>query len=307
MKSGARGFRLTALIFTALFIFAVTGCQKKGPVKTETPQAIPVKVAKVELHDINKTLDYIGNIKAQDEAMVYPKVSGKIIEKVKEDGSVVDRGDIIAYIDRDEVGLKFEKAPVTSPLKGIVGRFNADIGSNVTPQTPVALVIDMDKVKIGLDIPEKYLADVSLGQKADIYVDAYLEEKFSGEVTKISPVIDLVTRTMPVEITIENQDHRLKSGMFARVSLVIKEIKDAALVLKEAVMGREPDLYVYTVENGKAVLKDVELGIRQNGYFEIKNGLKQGDTVVVMGQQRLRDGAEVRAEEENIGQKIDNR
>lgn len=297
MKFKTRGFNLTVLVFIVFFIFATFGCQKKEPVKTETPHAVPVKVARVELQDISKTLDYIGNIKAQDEAMVYPKVSGKIIEKVKEDGAVVDKGDTIAYIDRDEVGLKFEKAPVTSPLKGIVGRFNADIGSNVTPQTAVALVVDMDKVKIDLDIPEKYLADVSLGQKADIYVDAYPEEKFSGDVTKISPVIDLVTRTMPVEIIIENKDHRLKSGMFAKVSLVIKEIKDAVLVLKEAVMGKEPDLYVYIVENGKAILKSIELGIRQNGLFEVKKGLSKGDTVVIMGQQRLKDGVEVKTDQ----------
>jgi membrane fusion protein (multidrug efflux system) len=166
----------------------------------------------------------------------------------------------------------------------------------VTPQTAIALVVDMDKVKIALNIPEKYLPDISLNQVADIYVDAYPEERFTGTVTKISPVFDLDTRTAPIKITIDNKGHRLKSGMFARVSLITKEIKGAILVLKEAVMGKEPDLYVYTVEDNMAILKRIKVGIRQNGYFEVKEGLKQGDMVVIMGQQMLKDGAKVKME-----------
>jgi len=285
-------------IFIILIIagFLTAGCQKKENTGMTGPQIIPVKTAEVELKDISKTLDYIGNIKANEEANVYPKVTGKIIEKIKEDGAIVEKGDTIAYVDRDEVGLKFEKAPVTSPLTGVVGRFYSDIGSNVGPATPIALVVDMNKVKIDLNIPEKYLADISLEQKADIYVDAYPGRKFIGIVTKISPVLDMETRSMPVEITINNADHRLKSGMFARVSLIIKEIKNAPVILKEAVMGKEPDIYVYTVDGSRAMLKNIKTGIRQNGYFEVTEGLKQGDSVVIMGQQRLKDGAFVKTE-----------
>jgi multidrug efflux pump subunit AcrA (membrane-fusion protein) len=293
LKVHSSGLTVTFLLVALLF---VPGCQRKAEFKKAESQIVPVKVVKAGLKDIYKTLDYIGDIKAQEEAMVYPKASGKIIDKVKEDGRFVEKGEVIAYIDRDEVGLQFEKLPVTSPLKGVVGRFYVDIGSNVTPQTAIALVVDMDKVKIALNIPEKYLPDISLNQVADIYVDAYPEERFTGTVTKISPVFDLDTRTAPIKITIDNKGHRLKSGMFARVSLITKEIKGAILVLKEAVMGKEPDLYVYTVEDNMAILKRIKVGIRQNGYFEVKEGLKQGDMVVIMGQQMLKDGAKVKME-----------
>ena len=285
-------------IFIILVIagFLAAGCQKKESGGITAPQAVPVKTAEVELRDISKTLEYIGNIKANEEANVYPKITGKIIEKVKEDGMAVEKGDTIAYVDRDEIGLKFEKAPVTSPLAGVVGRFYSDIGSNVSPETPIALVIDMDKVKINLDIPEKYLADISLEQRADIYVDAYPGQRFTGIVTKISPVLDMETRSMPVEITINNMDHKLKSGMFARVSLIIKEIKNAPVILKEAIMGKEPGAYVYVINGDRAMLKNIKTGIRQNGYFEITDGLRQGELVVIMGQQRLKDGAFVKME-----------
>jgi len=287
--------------------FLILGCQKQEAVKQEGPQVVPVKVSQVELKDIYRALEYVGDIKALEEAVIYPKVSGKIIEKVKEDGSVIEKGDAIFYIDRDEVGLKFEKAPVESPIDGVVGRIYVDMGANVTTQTPVALVVSMDKVKIDLDIPERYLSNVSLEQKADIRVDSYPGMEFSGAVTKMSPVLDTETRSMPVEITISNKEHLLKSGMFARVSLVIDEEKQVPLILKESIMGKGENAYVYKVENNKAVLTKVRLGIRQNEYLQVKEGVMQGDLVVIMGQQRLKDGAEVIIEEETRNQSTETR
>lgn len=288
------------MLFQSLTIFCtlifITGCEQKKVTQNEE-ELIPVKVMKIQLKDIQKTLDYVGDIKAQDEAQVYPKVSGKIIEKLKEDGSPINKNETIAYIDRDEVGLQFEKAPVESPLTGIIGRVYVDKGTNVTPQTPIAMVVDIDKVKIELDIPEKYLPRISIGQEAGINVDAYPEEKFKGDVSKISPIVDLDTRTAPIEIIIPNTDHRLKPGMFARAQLIIEVHKNVPVILKEAVVGREPNLYVYIIENKKAVLRKITLGIRQGGSIEIPDGLKEGDLVVIMGQQKLRDGASVIVEE----------
>lgn len=288
---------------TALYIFLLlslcvsAGCTKAKSAAVEK-EVIPVKGIRVEFRDLDEAIDYVGNIKAQDEAMVYPKVSGKIIEKVREDGSFVVKGEVIAYIDRDEVGFKFEKAPVESPLSGVIGRVAMDIGSQVTPQTAIALVVDMSKVKIDLDIPEKYLSRMSLGQDATISVDAYPQEKFSGKVSKISPVVDLSTRTAPIEITVNNLKQQLKSGMFARVSLILEHRKDVPVILKEAIMGKEPSLYVYTIEDNRAMLKKIKLGIRQGPYFEVKEGLKEGDTVVTMGQQKLYENAAVAVETE---------
>ena len=286
------GLRITGLLLSLLLTF---GCQPKTE-KEKATEVIPVKVLKVQLKGLSEALEYTGDIKAQDEAIVYSKVSGKIMEKVKVDGSAVTKGETIAYIDRDEVGLKFEKAPVESPLTGIVGRVYVDIGQNVTIQTPIALVVDMDKVQIDLDTPEKYLPRVSQGLGAQIGVDAYPQKEFLGRVTKISPVVDLATRSAPIEITVDNPEHRLQSGMFAKVRLILAEHKNVPVILKEAVIGKEPDLYVYTIENNQAVLKKITLGIRQGPYYQVRDGLKEGDLVVIVGQQRLRDNAQVSVE-----------
>ncbi len=294
-------FSKTNIYKTVIFLtlsFLALGCMQKEEIKLKEQQFVPVKVSIVKPKDISKTLEYVGDIKAKDEVMVYPKVSGKIIEKVKGEGSPVEKGEVIAYIDRDEVGLKFNKAPIESPLSGVVGRIFVDIGSNINPQVPVSLVLDMTLVKINLDIPEKYLSKIYLGQEAKIKVDAYPSQEFLGKVTQISPVVSLENRSAPIEITLDNLNSLLQSGMFARVSLVLEEHKNVPVILKEAIMGKEPDNYVYVVENNKAAIRKITLGIHQGSQYEVSAGLKENDLVVVLGQQKLYDFAPVMVEME---------
>ena len=81
--------------------------------------------------------------------------------------------------------------------------------------------------------------------------------------------------------------------MFAQVELVIEEHKDAAVILKEAILGKEPDLYVYVVEGEVARQRNIKTGIHYGQEYEITEGLKEGEMVVIMGQQRLYDGTSV--------------
>ena len=278
-----------------LILFPICGCQSQETGQ-KVDDKIPVKVMRVEPMVLCEVLDYSGDVKAQDEALIYPKVSGKIIEKVRDDGSPVNKGEVICYIDRDEVGLRFQKAPVESTLTGVVGKVFVDIGENVNSQTPVAFVVNAEKAKVELDIPEKYISKISLLQEARVRVDAWPEEEFLGKITKISPVIELSTRSATIEVTVDNPERKLRSGMFAKVGIVLEEKQEALAIIKEAVIGREPDTYVFVIENNKASFKKVTLGIREGPYYEIKSGIKKGDLVVVMGQQKLYEGVLVEPE-----------
>ncbi len=274
------------------------GCQKEEK-KAAVPDVIPVKTRLLALENIEKTIDYVGSIKANEEVLVYPKVSGKVIEQIFQVGSSVAKGQPIFYIDRDEVGLKFEQAPVVSPLDGVVGKVFVDIGDHVLPQNPVALVVTLEKVQVVLDIPEIYLPKIFLGQEAAVSVDAYPEQKFTGKITKISPMVNLENRAAPVEITIENPGYLLKSGMFVEVSLTLEKHTAVPVILKESIIGKEPEAYVYTVENNLARMQKVSFGIRKGSLYEVTSGLKEGDLVVVVGQQRLYEGAVVSIDKGN--------
>lgn len=284
------------VVFGAIVIlgFARFYLEKHNTVATTVDTAIPVQVELTRAAEIQKNLEYVGNVRAEEEALVYPKVSGKLIEKIKAEGDAVQKGEILLYVDRDEVGLKFEKAPIESPMNGIVGEITVDVGEHVTPQTVVGLVVKMDRMKIALDIPEVYSSKISLGQEVLLKFDAYPVEAFQGKITKISPIINLANRAFPIEILILNPENKLKSGMFAKVEIIIESHENAITVRKEVILGKEPNAYVYIVENNIAKLRNVKIGIRSADRVEISEGVQKGDLVVVLGQQRLYDGAQVR-------------
>lgn len=274
------------LLFTVLI-----GCGKKA---AEVKVAkIPVKIMEVKLQNIKKTLGYVGNIKAEDEAIVYPKVAGKIIEKVKEKGDKVKEGDILVYIDRDEVGFKFQKSPVETPIDGIVGRIYIDKGTNVSSQTPIALVVNMDTVKALVNISEKYLGRLKKGVEANVKVDAYPDEVFVGKVVSIAPIVDLATRTSEVEIRISNKEHQLKPGMFARVNIILEKKENALIVPIKAVLNENSHKFVFVVNGSIARKREVKTGIYQKDFVEIIEGLNVDEDIIIEGNYGLKDGANI--------------
>jgi len=290
---------ITFVLFLILIGFRVQQriASTKIEQKDAAVEAVPVKIMTVQPQTLQRSLEYIGNVRAQEEAVIYAKVSGKVLEKVREEGTSVQKGETLVLLDRDEVGLTFERAPVESTLTGMVGRVYVDIGTNVTSSVPIALVADMSRVRIEVGIPEKYLPNISMGQPAEIAVDAYPDKGFAGQVSKIAPVVDPATRTALVEVTVENPDNELKPGMFARVRMVAAESRDAAAIPQEAVIGREPEQYAFIIENNKAVLRKISLGLSEGALVEVTDGIRAGEKVVIMGQQRLSDGTTVLPEE----------
>ncbi len=294
MESG-RTWSLIAVLLSVSLI--CQGCGKKQETSASGASRLPVLVMKVVSGDIEDVIEYAGSIKAEKEALVYPRVSGKIIEKARREGDKVAKGEAIAYVDRDEVGLKFERAPVDSPIEGVVGSVYVDVGSSVTPQTPVALVVSGEQVKVNVYVPEKYLPKIRPGQSARILSDVYPGREFQGSIARVSPVLNQDNRAFMVEISIDNGSRELKSGMFVRAHIPLERKQGVPLILKEAVQGRDEDTYVFVADNGTAHIKKVRLGLRSGAYYEVSEGLNPGESVVIMGQQRLRDGTSVSAEE----------
>ena len=179
--------RVARLLAALVSVLLAQGCTKNpsagGGRGADRNAPVAVRLASVRIRDLRLTLDYTANVMAQDEAVVYSRVPGKIMEKCVEDGAPVKKGDILAWVDRDEVGLRYEKAPVESPLSGLVGRVYVDRGVSVTPQTPLAVVVNLDSVRVRLDVPEKYLPQLSTNLTAQISVDAWPDMVFTGQVS----------------------------------------------------------------------------------------------------------------------------
>jgi membrane fusion protein (multidrug efflux system) len=288
--------RKAEIILFLIFIFVgmFTGCEKKEQARQRLP--IAVSVVRAEKETLFDTIHFVGDVKAIDEAEVFPRASGKVKEKLKQDGDLVKKYDILAYVDRDEVGFEFEKLPVESPIDGVVGRVYVDKGMSVSPQTPIALVVNMDTVKVKINVIEKDLPKIAVGQIAKIQADAYPDEVFQGAVERISPVVDLDSRTATAEIMILNTDFRLKPGMFARIKVLVDKREDVLVIPRDAMIRENSSYYVFVVGPDNKVLRQkIETGLNENNKFEVISGLSEGELVVTMGNTLLKPGDIVKA------------
>ncbi|MDO8747536.1 MAG: efflux RND transporter periplasmic adaptor subunit [Candidatus Omnitrophota bacterium] len=260
-------------------------------------EALTVRAVSLKREDLDLVFSYVGNIKARSEARVYSKVNGKLDSYVLNEGDKVQKDETVALVERDETGLKYELAKVSSPIYGIVGKVFLDKGENILAQsTPVALVVDALEVVVRIGIPEQDISYISKGLKAMLKLDSYPGEVFTGEVSKASEVLDAATRTLDVEIILANPDNKLKSGMFARIDILAGKRERVLALPQDALSKEDSSYYAFVVEGGKAKKVKVEIGI-SNDKVEILKGLEENQKVIVFGQQGLRDGALVKVAE----------
>ena len=267
-------------------------------VKEEIP---PVEIQVVETGPLTETLSLTGDVEGIEEIDVYPKASGKLVDIKVEEGERVVSDQILAVIDRDVDGVHFQPAEVTSPVRGIVGRVYLDKGARVSPPdpgpgmgTPILRIVNMDQVKVVVNVIERDFSKIKLNQKAEVSVGAYPDETFTGKIGLISPTIDRITRTASVEIIISNRNHRLKPGMFAKVDIIIREKDDAILIPTYAVLEQSDVNKVFILANGKASSELVQLGADQGELVEVISGVDVGDSLVVAGHHKISSGEAVR-------------
>ena len=255
-------------------------------------EAVPVTVAEVKKVLIEEELQLTGDIRGLNEARLYPKVSGRLLRRIKDAGDIVAKGEVVALIDRDEPALKFEAAEVTSPLDGVLTRYFLDLGQNVTPATPVCEVAVVAPVKIVVRVTERDFPRVHIGMKARFTCDPYPGETFNGRVTKMSNAMDEASRSADVEIEAANPGNKLTPGMFANVNIIIRSKPEALSIPRDSLAATGEMNYVFVVDaSGVARKKNVKIGIIREADAEVLSGLSAGDKVVTLGWYNLTDGA----------------
>ncbi|MGE3489183.1 MAG: efflux RND transporter periplasmic adaptor subunit [Vicinamibacterales bacterium] len=189
-----------------------------------------------------------------------------------------------------ELKINLQNTTVSSPVDGFVGKRNVDPGAMVSQNTPIASVVDISKLKMVVNVVEKDIRLVTVGDSGQVDVDAYPGEKFVGRIARVAPVLDPATRTATMEIEIPNGDQRLKPGMYARVSLVVEERKGTLVAPKTAVIDFENQRGVWVPnEDNRAKFVPVKLGIEDPNRIEIVSGLKEGDRIVTTGAGAVRN------------------
>ena len=187
-----------------------------------------------------------------------------------------------------------ENTTLVAPISGIVTARNYDNG-DMAAGLPVLVIEQIRPVKIMINISENLFARVRKGMKVDVNFEAYGDEVFAGSISRIYPTINNATRTFAAEVTIPNNDERVRPGMFARVTLPYG--KQNRVVTPDRSVNKlmgSGDRYVYVLEaDGTVRYSKIELGRRLGSEWEILSGLESGETVVVKGVNALTNGCKV--------------
>ena len=190
------------------------------------------------------------------------------------------------------LGTQLRKTELRAPFSGAIGLRWTSVGAYLTPNTRVANLQVLDPVLIDFSVPEKYAAIIQPGREVEFRVKS-TDRPFTGRITAIEPAIDSSTRSLLVRARCANPDRWLWPGAFADVELVVRRIENALTVPSIAVLTESGGKKVFLYEEGKAVERQVETGIRTADQVQIVDGLEAGEKVIQTGLQRLRPGLEV--------------
>ena len=298
--------------------------EKKDSTQTETVsnKAI-VRVETVSAQDVEQISEFTATVEANISNNIAPQTPVRIEKLFAEVGDHVKAGQLL--VKMDETNLKQtkggasksawdaqktqldisratyknlqENTQLLSPITGIVTARNYDSGDMYSGGSPIFTVEQVRPVKLLINVSESLFTKVKKGKDVDIRLDVYGDEVFKGKVSLVYPTIDPNTRTFPVEIKIDNNDERVRPGMFARVTIGFGTqnhvVAPDLAIVKQSGAG---DRYIYVYKDGKVSYEKVELGRRMGNKYEVISGVNSGDQVVVSGQSRLNNGMEVEIE-----------
>jgi multidrug efflux pump subunit AcrA (membrane-fusion protein) len=188
-----------------------------------------------------------------------------------------------------------QKTSIRAPVSGFITQRYTEVGQWLELGGKVADLVDLRQVLVRVPIHEKDITRIQVGNEATITLDAFPERTFTGQVKHIIPQADAASRTFPIKIEVPNTaDNALKAGMFARVKLRAGPAQVAMLIPKDAVVRQAAGQVVFVVQEEKARLVPIKTGRAQDGLVEVlESPLKPGDTVVVTGNETLRDQAPI--------------
>ncbi|MDQ1912854.1 efflux RND transporter periplasmic adaptor subunit [Paenibacillus sp. GD4] len=178
-----------------------------------------------------------------------------------------------------------------SPVDGVVTAINTPVGQNAGTQANIVSIAAVDPVQATVSISEATIGKIKVGMEMKVNVPT-LNKTFDGIVSAVRPTLDAVTKSYGVDIQVNDPKHELLPGMFATSSLK-SEGRKAIMVPADAVLSQPSGNAVFIVQEGRARKVSVKVGTLTSALFEITSGLKEGDEIVVKGQELLSDRAAV--------------
>jgi membrane fusion protein (multidrug efflux system) len=303
----------------------------------------PMTVSSVEVkeEDWAPILSAVGSVSAVQGAVVSTELGGVVAQINFQNGAVAKQGDVLMKLaapaedadlelarsnlertrdlarrkvvskqelDSAESAFKQKegfvaKKEVRAPFDGQLGIRQVNVGQMINAGQQVVQLTALDPVYVDFSLPEQYLSQLNNGLDVNVHVDALPGHEFKGKLTAVNSMVDSVTRNVTAQATLQNADHALRPGMFAKVEVVLPA-KGKALVIPGSAVSYAPyGDSVYVIEKKKdpksgkesQTLRQqlVRVGEARGDFVSVTQGLKTGDTIVSTGVFKLRNGMTV--------------
>ena len=186
---------------------------------------------------------------------------------------------------------------VRAPVGGVGGRRNVGLGQYLEPGTEIVRLEDTSVMRLRFTVPQTDISKISLGQTIKINVDAYPQTQFDGQITAIEPAVNYQSGLIQVQANIPNNGGQLRSGMFARASIILPTVKDQIVIPQSAISFTLYGENVYVIHEADGVKRAkqvvVKAGERRGNDVHVLSGIKAGDQIVLSGQVRLSNDTKV--------------
>ncbi len=214
---------------------------------------------------------------------------------IESDVDTARKGLIDAETDLADARIKLQKTRVLAPISGSLAEITDATESTVVQQNDViGKIVDYTGVIVDLSIPNSDIVALQLGQRVRVTNFAFPDRTFEGRISTIDPTLDATTRTFRVEANLENPDLLLRPGMFVKAE-IITELRDNVIVIpRELVLTRQNRDVVFIELEGRAEMRQVEIGLEDKGRAEVLEGLEEGDRLITSNYETLRSRTPVR-------------
>ncbi len=248
--------------------------------------------------------DYILNVRIESKKLALDNAVKDHVEKVRlqEMGGISPREVEIALKNKLDAELNYEAAKINlekmkikAPMSGVLAELKPIVnGQHVNQGAELGKVMKYSVVRCELNITNDDIGKVSIGKDVRITNFAFEDKTFTGQIEKISPTIDPETRTFQIDVNIENSDMMLRPGMFVRADIIVEKRNTVLRIPKYAIVTRNNRDVVFVVEEQVAKMKEVVVGIKDDDFAEIMEGLTEFDKLVVRGYETLKNNTKVR-------------
>ncbi len=219
---------------------------------------------------------------------------GHVLSREELDESLTQR--TLAKGTAREVQVNYEKGMVRSPIDGVVNTWHVDPGEYVAVGDPLAVLVNVSRVHIKVNVPELDVRYLAPGQPVFVTVDAYPGDTWTGSIEFVAFKADSATKTFLVKVLVDNADSRIRPGMIARAAFLRRAIEGAITAPLFSVVDKGGERVVFVEVDGKAQARTVSLGVLEQERVQLTDGVKLGENLIVSGQTEVEDGMRVQVQ-----------